>query len=117
MKINTKYWNEIVEFYQGLKDEHNWNIQPMIDLTCMIQNKYKFGLFAYTSHATLCIGQYPVLEEHNAILKINHEPNKSEVTFSYKGDNSIKFTWNKRFAEDQIIDEFNKFLDETKWII
>ncbi len=117
MKINTKSWNKILSFYKSLKDEHGWNIQPMIDLALMIQSQYKSGIYGYTSHATLYIGQHPVLDENNAVLKISHKPNESEVNFSYKGDNSPKYTWNKSFPEKQIKVEFNKFIKETKWII
>ena len=116
MKIATQNWDEILSFYQNLRDNYQWEIEPIVDLVSMINNSiYKHGVYGYTSHAILCIGQHPELEDNDAILKIEHDPNKGEITFSYKGDNTLKFTWHKSFPESNVISEFERFIQEMKW--
>jgi hypothetical protein len=118
MKIRTKNWCEIYSFYKELKETHNWKISPMIELVSSIKNsKYAQGMYGYTSHATLCIGQYPELNDINALLKIEHIPSKNEISFSYKGDNSLKYTWHKSFPEKDICKEFESFNSELKWVV
>ena len=73
MKIKTKDWNKILLCYEGLRDNHNWHIEPMIELVSFIvSRKYSNGIHGYTSHATLCVGQYLELGENNALLKIEY---------------------------------------------
>lgn len=106
MKIRTKDWFEIHSFYTDLKKNYNWEISPIIELVSFINNsKYAQGMYGYTSHATLCIGQYPELDDNNALLEIKHIPSRNEISFSYKGEivlNSlgINFFLKKIFAKN-----------------
>ena len=118
MKIATKAWTEILVFYKGLKDKYQYNIQPMIDLVSVInQSSYSSGIYAYTSHSVLCIGQHQQLSESNALLKIYYRPDCKKFTFEYKGDMTSKFSWSKSFHQNNVIKEFEFFLKELKWVI
>jgi hypothetical protein len=117
-KIKTKEWSKILEFYEDLSSKHGWDIEPMISFANqVIKSPYTNSVFAYTSHATLCIGQYKELEEENALLRIEHDPVNKVAKFSYKGDKTSKYTWQKVVAETRIFAEFERFLKELKWVI
>jgi len=118
MKIPTKSWEEIYSFYKDLNENHHCKFESIIDLVLMIRNsKYRNGVYGYTSHEILYIGQYPTLEENNALLKVEYKPNKGEITFSYKGDNTLKYSWQKSFSENKASSEFERFIQELKWVM
>lgn len=112
----TYSWESNKKFYEEL--EPSTGLAPMIELVSAIEkSSYANGIYAFTSHAILCIGQHRELEERHARLHILPLPNKDFVIFKYKPDNSLEFTWEKEVSSKLIVQEFERFLKELKWII
>ena len=114
-KLSAKDWSEILNYYENLVSQHGWEISPMVSFASqMASSSYAKAVYAYTSMATLCIGQHRELEEENALLRIEYQPRTKTADFSYKGDKTTEYTWRKSVDDSQIFTEFERFLKEQK---
>ncbi len=111
-----KDWNDIVKFYRELNDVHGWNMQPMVRLVEEItSSRYAQGIFAVTSHATLCISQNQNTDLKGNLLLIDFFEN--HFTFAYREEYFTGKKWIKECAAENGFATFEYVMAKLKWFL
>jgi hypothetical protein len=96
MRSHTQPWPQIVSFYADLVQESCWAFEPMVALVEFIASPpYAEGLFAYTSHATLCIGRSKDFETCDNELKIQFIAATNTFHFTYMQHAADRSSWSR----------------------
>lgn len=111
----AKSWDSALRLYKSLNDE---KYEPYIHfINGVINSQYSWGLYPYTSHETLRIAQKGEISDKDAHLEIQPLTNSKKAIFRYKGDNTLKYTWQKEVNENKLFTELERFLKELKWVV
>ena len=129
--VTARPWPVLVSFYEDFVKRYGWSIQPMVELVRYIaQGRLSTGLFAYTSHATLVLGQTPRVPMHREVLRIDFDQHEQLFRFEFEEGLAIRapprlstpdpwphiHNWKKSCPAEQGIATLEHFLfDQKKW--
>ena len=102
MRASTRPWPEISEFYSGLVRDHHWQVEPLLELVqYLATSPYASGLYAYTSHATLCLGRCANFTASDGELRVAFDPSTKAFTFTYTQSPADSLPWTRTCATEE----------------
>jgi len=85
MKVKTKAWPDVVEFYRELNDLPAFKFEPMLSLVRFLaSSKYAGGLFPCTSMHDLVLARVPDFAWGYEDLRIQFDGEAQEFKFTYR---------------------------------
>ncbi len=115
MSLESRSWSEIAEFYRNFA-EKNVNIAPMLSLVEEIAtSSYSHGIQATTSHATLCIWQYPEIEFGKNMIRIDFD--NRHFIFRYRESPYVSKEWRKECEREEGFATFEYVISKLRWFL
>jgi hypothetical protein len=116
MSLESRSWSEITEFYRNLVENHGWDMSPMLSLVEEIATSaYIHGIQATTSHATLCIWQYPEIEFDKNTIRIDFD--NGHFIFRYRESPYASKEWRKVCEREEGFITFEYVISKLRWFL
>ena len=114
--VKARPWNDILDFYLRLANNHGWKLQPMIDLIhYIIRTELNERLYGYTRIDILIISIYNPIEHDRESLRLHYSGSMNEWTSVYCSKPFEKMTYVRKYRGEQGIEKFSTFINRIKW--
>jgi hypothetical protein len=112
--MKSKPWSKILLFYKDLFSSPRWHHARGLVLLSegILASPYAEHIYGCTSHKILYIAQTPTFLHFHQVLAITPDPKTDELIFEWKGS-----AWKRRYAPEDALAGFKKFLKQQKWFL